>query len=531
MESGSVGIIASTSEEPLEDQAPRIIRLRAACSLDPDFQQFAEKEFRELFHPILGLLSSQTWGPTRRYVSDVIVLEPGTKRRPILEWLTRAGTDHPGGFYGFVEEETHIHVFHDCPYSNSSCRCRWKNHGVLGRLLKKPIRRPRFVSLFDWVDWVYVILYFFLYKRNGQKEIWVTGRVRRLSCLPEDIRWKVLLERSREILARKGERAGPDTEQEGPPDGEGEQTVSRSLRTAAPKRGRFENICAKTSFLLNKYLCIPLTDVRKIVLPSNPDHELCLHDPVNERHYLSACKLFSQSINAMTLLELKNLLSKTQPVFYSNSASNPYKYYHTREESFEFLLNLIKFQFNNDSDKIKDLLSNIVSWFNKKGWYTLNDKNEYILNSKLNTICVIGPPNAGKNYFWDCFSAIALNVGHIGRVNNKCNQFALQEVVDKRLIIGNEINMEDGAKDDFKKLCEGKALNVRIKHSPDGIYYRTPVLLLSNNVLDICNDPTFRNVRIKVFYWKKCEMLKHSTKQPYPMAIFDVFDYYNISIQ
>ncbi|GFR09522.1 non-capsid protein NS-1 [Trichonephila clavata] len=92
--------------------------------------------------------------------------------------------------------------------------------------------------------------------------------------------------------------------------------------------------------------------------------------------------------------------------------------------------------------------------------------NEYKLNSKINTIAVIGPPNAGKNYFWDCLAAIALNVGHIGRVNNKTNQFALQEVIDKRLIIGNEINMEDGAKDDFKKLCEGKALNIRVKHCP-----------------------------------------------------------------
>ncbi|GFQ78558.1 nonstructural protein [Trichonephila clavata] len=91
--------------------------------------------------------------------------------------------------------------------------------------------------------------------------------------------------------------------------------------------------------------------------------------------------------------------------------------------------------------------------------------------------------------------------------------------------------MEDSAKDDFKKLCEGKALNVRIKHCADGIYYRTPVLLLSNNHLDICTDPTFRDVRIKIFHWRKCELLKDSNKQPYPMAIFDLYSHYNVSLQ
>ncbi|GFU19409.1 nonstructural protein 1 [Nephila pilipes] len=88
--------------------------------------------------------------------------------------------------------------------------------------------------------------------------------------------------------------------------------------------------------------------------------------------------------------------------------------------------------------------------------------------------------------------------------------------------------MEDSAKDDFKKLCEGKALNVRVKHSPDGIYRRTPVLLLSNNSLDIANDSTFRDVRMKLFYWRKCSLLKDSTKQTYPMALFDIYKYYDI---
>ncbi|GBN37837.1 Non-capsid protein NS-1 [Araneus ventricosus] len=451
MESTSLGDFAASPSESLEDKTSQLIRLRAIGFVDQQFLQFAKEELFDILGPSLRLLSSKAFGPTRRYVSDVLVLEPGSGRRQLLDWIDGSAPDHPGGFLGHSEETTHVHLFHDCPYSNGSCRCRFKNHGLIRKHLKKSIRRPRFLCLYDWIDWVYILIYFLLSKRGGKKKIWVDGRIRRLLNHDQDLRWQNLCEGSRKILERQREGDGPDFEQEGPSHEEGKQTVPGRLRTSNGKRSRFENICAITSILLKKYLCIPLIDVRKIILPCNPGHNLTLHDPVNQRHYESACKLFAQSINSMSLLELKNLLENSTPVFYSNSATNPFKYYHTREESFEYLHTLLKFQFNDDEDKIKDLLFNIVSWFNKKGWFQLNSDGEYSLNSKINTICVIGPPNAGKNYFWDCFCAIALNTGHIGRVNNKCNQFALQEVVDRRLIIGNEINMEDGAKDDFKK--------------------------------------------------------------------------------
>ncbi|GFS56835.1 initiator protein NS1, partial [Trichonephila inaurata madagascariensis] len=521
-----VGGSTDVSLQSLEDQASQHLRLRAIKTLNPELYNSIKEELLDIFREPLGLLLGTPFSPTRRYVSDVLILGDRKERRSILQWIKGNGIDYPGNLYGYVEEETHVHVIHDCAYSNRSCRCRWRNHPGVRAAIKKPIRRPKYIRQFDWL---YVILYFYLSKRGGEKEIWINGRIRRLPGQLEDLRWKALCQRAQDVLEGQGEGVFNHAESEESLHEGNKQAVHQCVRGSSKKGGRFEELCSLTQLLLSKYLCIPLTDVRKIILPSNADHNLKLHDPVNERHYLAACKLFSQTINSYTLLELKELLDKTQPVFYSNSATNPFKYYHDRKTSFTFLLDLLKFQCNDDEDKFRDLLYNIKNWFNKKGWYQI-DNNEYKLNNKINTIAVIGPPNAGKNYFWDCFAAIALNVGHIGRVNNKTNQFALQEVIDKRLIVGNEINMEEGAKDDFKKLCEGKALNVRVKHCPDGIYYRTPVLLLSNNNLDICNDPTFKDVRLKVFYWRKCELLKKSDKQPYPMAVFDLYSYFNVSL-
>ena len=33
---------------------------------------------------------------------------------------------------------------------------------------------------------------------------------------------------------------------------------------------------------------------------------------------------------------------------------------------------------------------------------------QYELNPKINAIAIIGPPNSGKNYFWDAIAAIAM---------------------------------------------------------------------------------------------------------------------------
>ncbi|GFQ74502.1 initiator protein NS1 [Trichonephila clavata] len=171
--------------------------------------------------------------------------------------------------------------------------------------------------------------------------------------------------------------------------------------------------------------------------------------------YVSAINLFKNSINSFNVIDLYNFLNDGKPIFYTNNI-DPFSYYYSRPESTDIIIDLLKFQFNDDDEKIKEFLTNIISWLNKKGWY---DKvnNEYILNQKINCLVLTGPPNSGKFSFFDIIVAICINVGHIGRIYNKTNNFALQEVVDRRLVVGNEITMEDGAKEDFKNYVRVKS--------------------------------------------------------------------------
>lgn len=134
-------------------------------------------------------------------------------------------------------------------------------------------------------------------------------------------------------------------------------------------------------------------------------------------------------------------------------------------------------------------------------------------------------PKSGKHYFLDCIVAVAYNVDDICRDNNKTDNFALEAIVSRRLVVGNKVFMKAGAIEDFGKLCEGTAFSVRVKHNPDKIFNKLAVLLISNDEvlhLKISN--------VNVFRWSCAPFLKDFTKNSYPLAVFDVFDYFNVNI-
>lgn len=106
----------------------------------------------------------------------------------------------------------------------------------------------------------------------------------------------------------------------------------------------------------------------------------------------------------------------------------------------------------------------------------------------------------------------------------------MQDVLNRRIVIGNELKMEQDALDDFKILCEGAALKVRVKQQPGRVVFKTPVLILANSMLDICKDPTFLNVRLKLYNWNYAPFLKEAEKKPYLFAIFDVLNFYDIKM-
>lgn len=128
-------------------------------------------------------------------------------------------------------------------------------------------------------------------------------------------------------------------------------------------------------------------------------------------------------------------------------------------------------------------------------------------------------------------SAIAYNVGHIGRVCNKTNNFPFQDCFNRRLCIANEMSVEESAIEDMKKLCEGTAFNIRVKFQGDKIFTKAPVIIITNNHIGFLHRPEFMGIRVYKIKWYQAELLKHSNKKPYPLCLFKLYDYYNVSTE
>lgn len=477
-------------------------------------------------------------GTTRKYASDVYIFRDVEQRSRMLKRLSDYSVTYPGKFLLWTDEGDHLHIVHDCPHSNGQCRCYIKRSEDFRRDLRAPMRRYKYISEMDELDWTNVFLYFIMSKRESNSQVWIGGRLQRSPDIDEIVRWQEMCRESREILGRETERIRRDSESEERHSEDDRKSVSsnrqeirkkrsfdeehsaggRGLTAPLPKRSKFQKISEQVHTLLNEYFVLPANHIRDVLVYD----ATCavLFDPTNEKNYQAACDVFVRKFIRLKLNDFKEIYDGAQPIFYANCL-NPYDYYHTREESMKFVNDLLCFQYNDDEEEIKKLLTNIRDWFNLDGW------NQ---NPKMNALCVIGPPNSGKNYFWDMLCALAYNVGHIGRVNNRTNQFALQECYGRRMVVGNEISMEDGAKEDFKKLCEGTAFNIRVKYQGDKIFTKCPVLLISNFELDICYDSHFKGVRLHTIRWKTCSLLKDSNKKPYPLCIFDLFEKYNISL-
>lgn len=505
------------------------LRLRKIKELSREDYNELEGELQGVVGRYLRAIGRQKFEATKKYISNVILIRDDQHRGRVLDRFREGPLRYPGKLFIWVNEGDHIHVIHDCPQSNGTCRCKILQGDDFRGPVRSTLRRKRFIDELDEIDWINVLLYFIVSKWSCHPKIWIGGRLQGSPSSDEIIRWKHLQTKSRQILARQDQGNGRNSSGEFPVSEDSRESFqsgtgsSRQKRSATGedrpgKKTKYERILSTVHTILELHHPVPPTHMMDLIA-TNPRYAF-MFDPSNqkciERSIYHICKLY----NTYTLAMFRDLYEGQCPVFYSANI-NPFEYYHDRATSFEFVEKLLLHQFNYDEEELKRFLTNIPPWFNKQGWEG---------NIKCNALAIIGPHNCGKNYFWDIIAAIAFNTGHIGRVNNRTNTFALQDIPSRRCVIGNEVSMEEGAKEDFKKMCEGAAFNVKVKHVSDAIFTKCPVILISNVPMDICYDPIFKDVRLKTFFWTPCEDLKDSNKKPYPMCLFDLFDKYNVSI-
>jgi len=293
--------------------------------------------------------------------------------------------------------------------------------------------------------------------------------------------------------------------------GEG-RTGEASQPTFVPG-GKWERIQLKIERLLEETAISPLEGIKE---------EDCfltdtmLTNPMNQRYVDDAIKIWSIKVNNYTLRQFYDMYKgKTKTLIFSVS-----KKYYNLAESVDVLDALLKYQFDDDEQSIKNFLQTLVNVVDKQP-----DGNPNI-NVKCNTFLVHSQPSAGKNFFFDCLFSIFLNFGQLGSAN-KHNTFSFMDMVKRRICLWNEPNYESSVTDYLKNMFEGGDTKVRVKNMADAHVKRTPIIVLTNNMVNFMCDKAFED-RIVQFKWKPAPFLKSYNLKPYPLALFDILLKYEI---
>ncbi len=188
-------------------------------------------------------------------------------------------------------------------------------------------------------------------------------------------------------------------------------------------------------------------------------------------------------------------------------------YYYNLKNSVTVLEDLLKYQFHDDGELINKFVTDLFNVLERK-------------IPKLNCLCVVSPPSAGKNFFFDAIKDYYLNCGFMGTLN-RYNSFPLQDIAHRRVVFWNEPNYSSEKLDELKAILGGDTCTVGVKYSSDVPIYRTPIIVTSNNHCSFMGHPTFAD-RVVNYNWQGASYLKNFDKKPNPLAIYELFKKYGL---
>ena len=178
-----------------------------------------------------------------------------------------------------------------------------------------------------------------------------------------------------------------------------------------------------------KHLCVPIDSVWQCDFwEQDAALEFC---DITSTVYTTALRSIKTWTTRTSMHELYDLYNQSAaPYWFSriDPTKDPNSMYLTRTQSKQALLDFLDHQYNGDREAIIQFLYKVFVICEKK-------------LPKRNCLAVIGPPQCGKSWFFDCLTSYFLNVGYITSVNRN-NIFGLQEAHHRRIIHLNEFNCE-----------------------------------------------------------------------------------------
>lgn len=467
---------------------------------------------QQLQRDIVSRIKRTPFGPFRRYLSDVLACDDSREANRIARQVIRTARDYPGNLCLISTHDDHVHVVHDCAYSDGSCRCKILKEETVKAKRRGAIRKRKAISSIASDQWDNIILYFI---SNGR---WLQFAKVGGSVVGLPYGYQALQERghqgqdSGQILGTctstgSSELCGESSIEE--VTGKSTRINSRDGRR---RRRRASDIREEMEKIVNENPVCPLAGIistRQWL--THKDLRYLRADNETVKSFLDAK---SEEMCYWTLHDFNTFYSQPycNPTFMAGYQPLEDKYYSVND-SLTILNKLLAYQFDDDVVQIKSFLNTFYNVLERK-------------LPKCNTICVWSPPSAGKNFFFDVYLHYLMNYGQLG-IMNKTNNFSLQEATSKRVLLWNEPNYEDAYTDTLKMLTGGDALCVRVKQKKDCHVYKTPLIVLTNNMIGFMHELAFVD-RVKVYRWKQAPFLAEYNKKPNPLVAFEILVYWEI---
>lgn len=451
----------------------------------------------------------------------------------------------------------HAHVYHECSYSSSTCRCAF-NQGFKRLRRRGPFLPLQKTSADYWkniIQYLCIPRRFLLFSQGrGRTFFQFTGD--RIQDLPgSESLYGLDVSRPVEDCDLPGNcsdgNQGDEERDEREEQVDAVQRIrkdsvssSNSTRVRRKQSTKFRNqvnqVLAKRESRGNK--------VEKTI--SNKVLELCSNE---FRKKIEIAQLLTQKILEYNYTPLSNITrtrewQEDQVLVHFNGSRDEFKMAlkscnvmfmkFTIEDYVDYYESCTKWPRFASIGKASDLYYNyknsmkLIEYVIKEQWGHVDIvlQNFYdIFNKvkpKLNTIFIRGDPGSGKNFIMDAFINFFINVGTINTLN-KYNLFALQDLVDRRIGVGNDIQISSCEMEYIKVLTGGNQATTRVKYEQDGVVNRTPLVFLANYEMFNMADSAWQQ-RIYELRTTHLPELQECTKLPYPLAIVGLWEKYRI---
>lgn len=472
----------------------------------------------------------------RRYIiHDIIEYKRELERRAaqMARGLSPTGTRIPGDQSAWLfRHGEHIHVIHDCNFAQQRCRCQWykefcripekfaapddRNRGESGeegagpscrwsgmehrvQRYKRAIARRNDYSTARWEN---LFRYAFSGRRYG---MYIKSRAHRLNdhqiqLLQKECSHESAQQQLVEICDFPGNTCDQSSRKSGHAvgsvDGGDMSGTKVTTRSHDASQGKGE-----LQLLIENTLITPLSAI--------------LHHPLWVKSKFRSMHRSARIIDTLfTNIQILRSRWSLRSIFEFSRRCDldrriyEDKPYYSVNQSIRILERLLHFQMG---DTWPEFLSDLADWLDRR-------------QPKRNAFIITGEWNSGKNYFFDALCSSMLNMGIMGNWNRN-NNFPLQDCIDKRVLLWNEPNFEDGAVETLKKLFGGDSCEARIKYQHDGVIHRTPICVLQNPP-DRFKNPAF-NTRCYRYNWITCPHLRQLHKWPNPLSFLYLLVKYN----